>query len=199
MDANITSSQLVIGRRHGYISSVSQFSKDTVEPGLSQDHAAEVQSTVRSRTDAETTSNNLELDNPSECIPINRPHTNLHHVALDPVNQIHPDGASTPLNPRTLLDQTINETEAHNVGVLVKTQRRLKPCFLLLTFGVAAILVAVFMGLYWSFARSDPRTGFTIMTGILMIVMAVTLLTVIAYQTCQCFPQAKVDSSRSIV
>jgi len=179
---------------------VSQFSKDTiVESGISKDHTAEEQSTMRSRTDAEATSNSLEQDNPSEHIPVNTSQTILHHVALDPVNQIHPSGASALLSPQALPEQSINNIEVHNVGVWVRTQRKLRPCFLLLIFGVAAILLAIFIGLYWSFARSDPQTGFTIMTGIIMIVMAVAILTVIIHRNCQCFPQAKLDSSRSIV
>jgi len=172
---------------------VSQFSKDTVvESGISKDDTAEGQSTMRSRTEAEATSNSLEQDN-------HRSQTILHHVALDPVNQIHPSGASALLSPQALPEQSINNIEVHNVGVWVRTQRKLRPCFLLLIFGVAAILLAIFIGLYWSFARSDPQTGFTIMTGIIMIVMAVAILTVIIHRNCQCFPQAKLDSSRSIV
>jgi len=154
---------------------------------------------VRSRTDVEATSNRLEQDNTSEHISRNRPQTILYNIAYDPADQIHPDGTGTPLGPPALLEQSINNTEVNNFEFWVRTQRKLWPCFLLLTFGVAATLVAIFMGLYWSFTRSDPQTGFTIMTGILMMVIAVTILTVIIHQTCQCFRQAKLDSSRSIV
>jgi hypothetical protein len=60
-------------------------------------------------------------------------------------------------------------------------------CTVLFSVGILVVVISLFVALYWALALKDPRTGFTMMTGIVVVEIVVSVLAKLVHKECQCF------------
>jgi hypothetical protein len=111
-------------------------------------------------------------------------------LSLKPVNskmQNNLISTSLAISLQTILGNRTPQIDEQKDRVWLRLRGNLTYCTVLFSVGTLVVVISLFVALYQDFVLKDPQTGFTMMTGIVVVEIMVSVLAKLVHKDCQCF------------